>query len=525
MIRRFTPAALVMTALAVSCGIFACADAQTLIADSKTADVSKPNADAKRLLVQGRKLLTDGRKEDAEKVLKNAVVADETNADCHLTYGICLYELGRYWGALSQLEKVLELDKHNSQAYLYLGHCYSRTRKIAEAVRCYEQFMEFSKGKDDEQRYKALIEALKSELVAAESSKPAAQGTASGDYMKDTTVNGIYRWSESRMPITVFIEPADSVSGYRPEFDDILRRAFQEWTTVTKSKVKFEVLNKRDNAEMIVSWTDDLHAPELKAEAGKASIVQDSDGIKSADIKLLTFSPFKEGPIVSQFLYLVCLHEIGHALGLLGHSPYPDDIMYPILSEQSGITPRDVKTFQAVYAAADESLAVASGDKQASDENQFSRLSPANQAELLVKIGTKAVFAGKYEESIASLEKALKLDSSNQLAKSNLSVAANNLSLQSKTQEERLNLLHKALFWNPDSQSARKNLTTLLTSMNINAEDADARIKLAEESEKEKDLLGACVELAESVRLKPDAKVTARLQGLRKKLGYDNSNP
>lgn len=489
---------------------------ENLIAENRTDAAS---GDAIKLLNQGKKLLSDGRSQEAEPLLKNAVIADESNAECHLNYGICLYNLDRYWGALSQLEKALELDKNNPQAYLYLGHCYSKTRKISDAVRCYENYMETTSSRDDAEKYRALVGALKTQVISTQNAASVATGTVSGDYMKETTVNGIFRWPESRMPITVFIEPVGSVSGYRPEFDDVLRHAFQEWTTATKSKARFEVVNKRDGAAMIVTWTDDMHAPELKAEAGKASVLQDSDGIKSADLKLLTVSPFKEGPLGSQALYLVCLHEIGHSLGLLGHSPYTDDIMYPILSEQSGITPRDIRTFEAVYSAADESLAVASGDNKAASDNEFSRLTPANQAALLIKIGTKAVFAGKYAESITSFEKALKLDSSNALAKSNLAVAANNLSLQVQSNEEKFTLLHKALYWNPDSQSARTNLAMLLSTMNISADDPDARIKLADKLERENDLVGASVELAESVRLKPNAKVSARLEAMRKKLG------
>ena len=74
---------------------------QNLIAESSTS--AKSNADASKLLLQGKKLLNDGRNDEAEPVLKAAMIADESNADCRLNYGICLYNLGRYWGALSQL--------------------------------------------------------------------------------------------------------------------------------------------------------------------------------------------------------------------------------------------------------------------------------------------------------------------------------------------------------------------------------------------------------------------------------------
>jgi tetratricopeptide (TPR) repeat protein len=481
-----------------------------------------PAGEARRLTVEGKKLLSDGHYREAEEVFRKAVVADEACVDCHLNYGICLYQLNRYWGALSQLEKVIALDKDNAQALLYLGHCYSKTKKISDAVRSYENYLELNTTDAEADKYRTLVGVLKTQAQSLEQSQAAKQSTASGDYMKEATSAGLYRWPESRMPITVFIEPGEAVNGYRPEFDDCLRHAFQEWTTTTKSKVRFDVVNDRDGAEMIVTWTDDMHAPELRAEAGKANVTQDSDGIRSADLKLLTVSPFKEGPLGSEALYRVCLHEIGHALGIIGHSPYPDDIMYPLLSDQSGITPRDAKTFFAVYAAAEESLAVANGEAKTSDESEFSRLSPVNQAALLLKIGTKAVFAGKYAESITSLEKALQLDPTNKLAKSNLSVAANNLALQVENKDERLKLLHKAMYWNPDSDSGRINLNNLLKAMDINPDDANARIKLADKLESENDLIGACAELSESAHLKPNSKVTDRVQALRKKLGYSD---
>lgn len=480
------------------------------------ASFAEAKSDGK-LLIEGKKLLSDGRSREAEDVLRRAVAADGKNLSARLQYGICLYQLGRYWGALSQLEKIIETDRDNGKVYLYLGHCYVKTGKIKDAVVAYENFLELSPDTPDQEKYKTLVGVLKTQAAGRDKQPASASGTASGDYMKEATETGLFRWPDSRMPITVYIEPADSVPGYRPEFDDCLRHAFREWTTATNGKVKFDIVSNRDGAAMVVAWTDDMHAPELKAEAGKASVVQDADGIKSADVKLLTVSPWKEGPLGCELLYNICLHEIGHALGILGHSPYPEDIMYPLLSTQTGITPRDVRTLNVIYAAGKESLAVASADSgTTSDQSDFDRLSPKIQAELLLKAGTKACFAGNYEDSISKLDRVLKVDPDNALARSNLAVAANNLAVKTESQDARLKLLHKALFWNPDSAASRTNLGSVLGAMGVDANDAASRIKLADKMEKSGDIIGACVELSEALRIKPDPTVEARLDALRK---------
>ncbi len=51
--------------------------------------------------------------------------------------------------------------------------------------------------------------------------------------------------------------------------------------------------------------------------------------------------------------YLLCknilAHELGHALGLLGHSPEKGDLMFSVTDEYSRLSQRDLNTLQKLY--------------------------------------------------------------------------------------------------------------------------------------------------------------------------------
>ncbi len=59
--------------------------------------------------------------------------------------------------------------------------------------------------------------------------------------------------------------------------------------------------------------------------------------------------------------YKTCLHEVGHAIGMEGHSNTPSDIMYPMLN--SAQTPylkeRDINTIAALYSESNQPRYVA----------------------------------------------------------------------------------------------------------------------------------------------------------------------
>jgi predicted Zn-dependent protease len=57
----------------------------------------------------------------------------------------------------------------------------------------------------------------------------------------------------------------------------------------------------------------------------------------------------KEQSVKYACLQNIVTHELGHALGMLGHSPNQADVMYPVTDEHSRLSQRDINTVIKLY--------------------------------------------------------------------------------------------------------------------------------------------------------------------------------
>lgn len=199
------------------------------------------------------------------------------------------------------------------------------------------------------------------------------------DYFAQATRSGIVRWPAQRMPIRVFIKDGSRVPGYQSEFNGILRQSFEDWSRASGGLVRFDTASSADQADIICTWIADPQLLTNKAEAGEAHIygkrasaadpsvdaasantAAGNAGRGSTDINrgtiLLLTQPLSSGlPVTRNSIRLLCLHEIGHVLGLTGHTIVPSDIMfYSAVSykdEWRYLSPRDAKTITRLYSS------------------------------------------------------------------------------------------------------------------------------------------------------------------------------
>lgn len=184
-----------------------------------------------------------------------------------------------------------------------------------------------------------------------------------GDYFDKATERMTERWSEKAMPIRVYIAPGSGVSGYRGSYRQIFINCFDEWMRALNQRLSWKLVQQEDDADIVCSWTDTTRDFQLglTGEQGetKAMTMPDPDHsgqmkIVSATIKICTIMR-GAGPLSDASAHSDILHEVGHALGILGHSPNFSDVMAAVYvgnipNLTKALTLRDIATINRLYA-------------------------------------------------------------------------------------------------------------------------------------------------------------------------------
>ncbi|MFQ3610063.1 MAG: matrixin family metalloprotease [Fimbriimonadales bacterium] len=140
-----------------------------------------------------------------------------------------------------------------------------------------------------------------------------------------------------RFPLRVyFVRDAN----YSPFWESIALEGFNQWVEATGNKVQYQVVTQREGAQIVVKFDpttrNGLTTYTYYPSTGRlveAEVSIGTQGNRAVDIRS------------------VSAHEFGHALGIGGHSPFAEDMMYatfvsniPLL-----IQARDLNTLKVAY--------------------------------------------------------------------------------------------------------------------------------------------------------------------------------
>ena len=279
--------------------------------------------------------------------------------------GVSAYKRGNYTQAKRYFKKYLQSSSHpessTSKALFYLGLSYAQNKQFNAA---HDIFTALLKNQPPNSALAAKARANLAVITQAQlhargktktakalrsmTAKTTSQSRHETNYLANAITKGkVVHWNPARMPLKVFITSGASVPNWNSSMISLVHNAMNEWQSATKRNVRFVTTSRRSDADIVVNWTRALSHNKVGENPFEAM----GNTITRSDITIATHAP--NGRVMPwQGLKQTILHEMGHAIGIQGHSPFPHDIMYWQVNAQQGqsLTSRDIQTINMVYA-------------------------------------------------------------------------------------------------------------------------------------------------------------------------------
>src|SRR5215471_13459324 len=178
----------------------------------------------------------------------------------------------------------------------------------------------------------------------------------------------------TREAITYAIEDGKGVPGYRESDRELARLALDAWSRESGGQLKFTEAKTSDSALIRIRWissNDGLYGETQRVQVnGKAGAIVYVMPQVSAQGEPLASRAVQDNLLRETIVYLTCVHELGHAVGLQ-HTRKFDDIMYYFgyggnivdyfmryrnklqsradIAKYSGLSPSDIEALHSVY--------------------------------------------------------------------------------------------------------------------------------------------------------------------------------
>ena len=251
------------------------------------------------------------------------------------------------------------------------------------------------------------------------------------NYLGELNSANVNCWPPSSIPIKVFIHPTQDVPAYKPNYSDFLKAALAKWTEASNGKLKFAIVDKHAEDGMDIIWKPRYEESNGRGgEGGRATAQPGSNGIQRATVELYTYPNEHTIPdqIMDVIISIACLHEIGHALGIAGHSPTAGDIMSAIgmlkssdTADNVKLSDRDRNTILAILQVGPH----ATNFEYRSPPDPSPAFKPDSGGDLadLINSAIADIHQGNCEAAVSKLEKSLELAPNNAAAVTDMRAA------------------------------------------------------------------------------------------------------
>lgn len=434
--------------------------------------ITLQQAQAMNIASQALEPINHAQWQQALEILNKALALDPDCVSALLNAGLCYNQIGNFKEGVKDSLRVTQLAPERLEAWVNLGSGYQGAGQYADAIRTYEAYLTRFSNPPHADEIRSLLPNLKAELArqktvlasqtasASGSADPGATkspaSSAEADYLAYSSPEGLVSWAPGQV-VNVYIpsdEEAKDIPGYTPDLSKALKAAFQEWSAGANGLVNFKYVPRAQDADIECRWVADPSQVAALSEGGDASmILNSSHHLEHVKISLLTRTTMSADPVGTlNTIRAVALHEVGHSLGITGHSPNSQDIMFASVTDtvnQRHLTQRDLNTLLRLY----RTDVSGSASMQPAEMGGDRKLQLNNQASVLIQ---SKDFAGATKK----LEEALKLDPNFKLTRVNLAVcltnSANKLAQSGKTTEATAQYKRALDLLKTDSDNHRK---------------------------------------------------------------------
>lgn len=262
--------------------------------------------------------------------------------DIYSNLGQKAYEHGDYSQAYSNLKTAVQLSPKNRDARYYLVQTLI---KLPPTLAIQKELYKISQAN--------LADSA--DLIAdRQISKWRNQISfnAGENYIEQVPFNDkILRWDAAKFPLTVSIEN-DSPNNLPQYYKEEIEKAFLQWQSSTNNFISFKFIEDPKNAQISVKIISTDQREKCKEQECKYVMAFTMPYIKGDLLQKMEITFYDSNNLAQPFsekeIYNTALHEIGHSLGIMGHSYNKDDLMYMEENSQKDVFEQSQSDFQLI---------------------------------------------------------------------------------------------------------------------------------------------------------------------------------
>lgn len=303
------------------------------------------------LTAQASKAAKAKRYFDAKNLMEQACQINPNSHTVHFKLARACDELGDTQRAISEYQTSLRLKPDYTPAIFNIAGCYQTLGRTDDAVAWFQKYLIADPSASDRPTVENMITKLR-EKGSQLNADPHTQ-----DYLESIQEGGkYYRWPIERLPLKVFVDSGASVPNFREAYRNGFLEALSSWSVASQNKLTFMLVSTPQGADITCDWTNNPYEVRQTGSDVEQGVCfmqsftrkrsRGDDFIANAKLRICTIDRETEKPLGDDDMKKTCLHELGHALGLRGHSSNNHDIMFysvsptvwPVLSKRDKAT-------------------------------------------------------------------------------------------------------------------------------------------------------------------------------------------